>query len=145
MKRVLLLIAIAACSKSSPKTDNAPAAGSAAATGSAPAGHVAGPMHKDTEQAKQLIAQGATVLDVRTPEEFNSGHLPQATNLPIQSFDVAAVDKLVGGDKSKPIVTYCSKGGRAQKAKDQLEAAGYTHVVNGGGYDDLTPTDDLAQ
>lgn len=133
MKRLVLLIAIAACSKSSPKTDNAPA------------GHVAGPVHKDPEQAKQLIAQGATVLDVRTAEEFTNGHLPQATNMPIQSFDVAAVDKLVGGDKSKPIVTYCSKGGRAQKAKDQLEAAGYTHVVNGGGYDDLTPTDDLAQ
>lgn len=94
-------------------------------------------MHKDPAQAKQLIAQGATVLDVRSPDEYASGHLPQATNVPLQSFDVAAVDKLVGGDKSKPIVTYCAKGGRAQKAKDTLEAAGYTHVVNGGGYDDL--------
>ena len=94
-------------------------------------------MHKDPAQAKQLIAQGATVLDVRSPDEYAGGHLPQATNVPIQSFDVAAVDKLVGGDKSKPIVTYCAKGGRAQKAKDALEAAGYTHVVNGGGYDDL--------
>ena len=95
-------------------------------------------MHKDPAQAKQLIAQGATVLDVRTPDEFKDGHLPQATNVPIQGFDLAAVDKLVAGDKTRPVVVYCAKGGRAQKAKDQLDAAGYTHVVNGGGYGDLT-------
>ncbi len=130
MKRVLLLLAIAACSKSSDKPAEQPP----------PAQHATGvTVQKDTAQAKQLIAQGATVLDVRTPEEFSGGHLPQATNVPIESFDVTAVDKLVGGDKSKPIVTYCSKGGRAQKAKDKLEAAGYTHVVNGGGFDDLSP------
>jgi rhodanese-related sulfurtransferase len=92
---------------------------------------------KDPAAAKQLIAQGATVLDVRTPQEFAGGHIPQATNMPVEDLDPAAVDKLLGGDKSKPIVVYCSKGGRAQKAKDKLEAAGYTHVVNGGGYDDL--------
>ena len=125
MKRILLLLALAACSKSS--SESAP-----------PSQHVQGvAVHKDPAQAKQLIAQGATVLDVRTADEYAGGHLPQATNMPIQSFDVAAVDKLVGGDKSKPIVTYCAKGGRAQKAKDALEAAGYTHVVNGGGFDDL--------
>ena len=128
MKRILLLVAIAACSKSS---DKAPPP--------APAGHVAGPVQKDPAAAKQLIAQGATVLDVRTPDEYASGHLSQATNMPVQSLDPAAVEKLVGGDKTKPIVTYCSKGGRAQKAKDKLEAAGFTHVVNGGGYDDLSP------
>lgn len=130
MKRILLLIAIAACSKSSSDSKQAPPP---------PSQHVAGPMHKDPDAAKKLIAEGATVLDVRTPEEFQGGHLPQATNMPVQSFDPAAVDKLVGGDKSKPIVVYCSKGGRAQKAKDKLDAAGYTNVVNGGGYDDLAP------
>lgn len=126
MKRILLLLAIAACSKSS--SDKPP-----------PAGHVAGAVQKDPAAAKQLIAQGATVLDVRSPDEYAGGHLPQATNMPVQSLDVAAVDKLVGGDKTKPVVVYCAKGGRAQKAKDKLELAGYTHVVNGGGYDDLTP------
>jgi rhodanese-related sulfurtransferase len=125
MKRFLLLVAIAACSKTSDKPP--------------PAGHIAGAVQKDPVTAKQLIAQGATVLDVRSPDEFAGGHLPQATNMPVQSLDPAAVDKLVGGDKTKPVVVYCAKGGRAQKAKDKLEAAGYTHVVNGGGYDDLTP------
>lgn len=133
MKRVLLLLAIAACSKSPSKPADDKAAPAP------PAGHVTGvAMQRDPAQAKQLIAQGATVLDVRTPDEYAGGHLPQATNMPIQSFDVAAVDKLVGGDKSKPVVVYCAKGGRAQQAKEKLEAAGYTHVVNGGGFDDLS-------
>src|SRR6476469_4704826 len=78
----------------------------------APAQHAQGVhVQKDPAQAKQLIAQGATVLDVRTPDEYKDGHLDQATNVPIQSFDVAAVDKLVGGDKSKPVVVYCARGG----------------------------------
>ena len=94
-------------------------------------------MQKDSTTAKQLIAQGATVLDVRNADEYAGGHLAQATNMPVNSLDVAAVDKLTGGDKAKPVVVYCAKGGRAQKAKEKLEAAGYTHVVNGGGYDDL--------
>jgi rhodanese-related sulfurtransferase len=125
MNKLVLVLAIAACSKS-PANDQPP-----------PAGHVAGAVHKDPATARQLIAQGAAVLDVRSPDEFAGGHLPQATNMPAASLEVAAVDKLVGGDKSKPVVVYCAKGGRAQKAKDALEAAGYTHVVNGGGYDDL--------
>jgi rhodanese-related sulfurtransferase len=92
---------------------------------------------KDPIAAKQMIAKGATVLDVRNPDEFAGGRLPQAINLPLPSLDAAAVDKLTGGDKASPVVVYCAKGGRAQKAKEKLEAAGYTNVVNGGGYDDL--------
>jgi phage shock protein E len=124
MKRIVLLVALAACSKS---TEQQPP----------PAHHIGGHVQKDSTTAKQLIAQGATVLDVRNPDEFAGGHLAQATNLPVSTLDVAAVDKLTGGDKAKPVVVYCAKGGRAQKAKEKLEAAGYTHVVNGGGYDDL--------
>jgi phage shock protein E len=49
------------------------------------------------------------------------------------------VDQLVNNDRSKPVVLYCGSGPRADKAKRQLEAAGYTNVVNGGGYKDLRP------
>lgn len=124
MKRMLVLLVLAACSKS---TEQQPP----------PAHHIGGPVQKDPAAAKQLIQQGATVLDVRNPDEFAGGHIAQATNMPVTSLSVAAVDTLTGGDKTKPVVVYCAKGGRAQKAKDALEAAGYTHVVNGGGYDDL--------
>jgi rhodanese-related sulfurtransferase len=94
---------------------------------------------KDPAAARKLIAEGAVVLDVRTPEEFADGHLPNATNLPHHrvAASIADVDKLVAGDKTKPIVVYCASGGRASQARQALQAAGYSNVVNGGGYDDL--------
>jgi phage shock protein E len=122
MKALLLALALVACSKS-----DAPQHDPVAATKAT----------KDPAKAKQMIASGALVLDVRSPDEFSTGHLSQATNMPIQDFSVPEVDKLAAGDKAKPVVVYCAAGGRAAKAKEKLEAAGYTNVVNGGGYDDL--------
>jgi phage shock protein E len=119
MKRLVLLLALAACSKES---GDKPHSTTAAA-------------HEDPAAAKKLIESGATVVDVRSPEEFDGGHLPQAKNVPIEQFAERLAE--VGADKTKPVVVYCGKGGRASKAKAQLEAAGYTTVVNGGGYDDL--------
>ena len=86
-----------------------------------------------------MIAAGAVVVDVRTPAEFAEGHLPNATNIPIQEFAqrIADVNTLAGSDKARPIVVHCASGNRSSKAKQQLEAAGYTQVVNGGGLDDL--------
>lgn len=97
------------------------------------------PTSKDPEAARAAIAAGAVVLDVRTPDEFAEAHLPAATNVPVDDLGsrLADVDKLVAGDKSKPIVVYCGSGRRAGKAKELLESAGYTHVINGGGLDDL--------
>lgn len=94
---------------------------------------------KDPETAKRMIGEGATVIDVRSPEEFQSGHLPSAVNIPVDEFAgrLAEVDKLVGGDRGKPVVVYCAKGSRAAKAKQVLDGAGYQRVVNGGGLDDL--------
>ncbi len=128
MKHLLIaILAVASCSKSEPAQ---PAAQTASA---------AAPVAKNPQKARELIAQGAVVLDVRTPDEFGTGHLPTATNMPIGTFadHLADVDKLAAGDKTKPIVVYCAAGGRAAKAKAQLDAAGYRNVVNGGGYDDL--------
>lgn len=94
---------------------------------------------KDPEAAKRMIAEGATVIDVRSPEEFQGGHLPNATNIPVDEFEkrLGDVEKLTGGDRAKPVVVYCAKGGRAAKAKQVLDGAGYQRVVNGGGLDDL--------
>jgi phage shock protein E len=122
-KLLLACVLVAACSKSEPA--HAPP----------PAGAVA----KDPQKARDLIASGALVLDVRTPDEFSGGHVPSATNVPVDqvSARLADVDALAHGDKGKPIVVYCAKGVRAARAKQTLEGAGYTNVTNGGGYDDL--------
>lgn len=94
---------------------------------------------KDPQTARKLVASGALVLDVRTAEEYAEAHLPNATNIPVQELPsrIPEVEKLAGGDKGRPIVVYCAAGSRAAKAKAQLEAAGYSQVVNGGGLDDL--------
>ena len=117
-------LGIAGCSRSEPvPAEHGPAA--------APA--------KDPQAARALIARGAVVVDVRTADEYADDHLPSAVNLPIQSLDrrMADVDRLVAGDKTRPVVVYCASGGRAAKAKQLLEAAGYSRVTNGGGLADL--------
>jgi phage shock protein E len=128
MRRLVVLFVLGACSKSEP-----------AQAPPAPASTSAAPAAKDPATARKLIAEGAVVLDVRSPEEFAEAHLPSAVNIPVDDVTarVAEIDKLVGGDKSRPVVVYCAAGSRARKAKQQLDATGYSHVVNGGGLDDL--------
>ncbi len=125
-KLLVIALLLGACSKSDPPPPSAPAA------------HPA-PVGKDPQKAREMIGSGAVVLDVRSPDEFSGAHLPTATNVPVDQVGsrLSDIDALVKGDKTKPIVVYCSKGGRAARAKQTLEAAGYTNVVNGGGYDDL--------
>lgn len=80
----------------------------------------------------QLIERGApnyVLLDVRTPAEYSSGHIPTAQNLP---YDQIA-DRLPSWDRSTLVVTYCASGRRAQIAKETLEKLGFRNVVNFGG------------
>lgn len=122
--------ALAACSKRQepPPEPSSPTAAPAATSAA-----------KDPARAKELLAQGAVVIDVRTQQEFAGDHVDRAENIPVQELGqrLPDVDKLVGGDKAKPIVLYCGTGKRAAAAKQALEAAGYTNVVNGGGIGDL--------
>lgn len=130
MRLAFLVLAVtAACSKSEPPAASAPPAPHAAA----------GKAQIDPEAARQLIAQDAVVIDVRTPDEFETGHLRRATNIPVDQLQsrLGDVDALVYGDNHTPIVVYCSKGSRAARAKQILEGAGHLAVINGGGYDDL--------
>ena len=136
---LVLSLAVAGCSK---KSEAPPAPAPAAAGSAAPAGHdpaAAAHATKDPAAARKLIAGGALTLDVRTPDEYAQGHLSQALNVPVDDVQdrLPQIASLTQDDKSKPIVVYCSAGGRAARAKKTLEAAGYTNVVNGGGYDDL--------
>lgn len=68
----------------------------------------------------------ALVLDVRTPEEYSSGHVPNATNIPHD--ELAASLTELGETRETPVVVYCERGGRAGKAADILLEAGYADV-----------------
>lgn len=127
-------VGLLGCSKG-----EAPPAGSSTVATGAPAPEAPAKKKKDPEAARKLIAEGAVVIDVRSAEEYSKEHLQQAPNIPVDEFAgrIGEVDKMVSGDKTKPVVVYCAAGSRAARAKQSLEAAGYTNVVNGGGYDDV--------
>lgn len=87
-----------------------------------------------SKEAKMAAADGALVVDVRTPQEFAGRHYPGALNIPVDQVQ-ARIKEF--GDKNSPIVVYCQSGGRSGMAKQILESAGFTKVTNGGGLADM--------
>jgi phage shock protein E len=85
----------------------------------------------ETPDLKQFVADGAPILDVRTKEEYATGHVQGSLNVPLQSLNAANIVKL---DKNKPVITCCASGMRSASAKRILEAQGFTKVYNGGGW-----------
>jgi phage shock protein E len=76
------------------------------------------------------LAEGAVLIDVRTPGEFASGAAPGAVNIPLDEIQ-ARISEVVP-DKDKPIVLYCHSGARAAVAAKTLRRAGYANVSNVG-------------
>jgi len=84
------------------------------------------------DDAIALIKKGATLIDVRTPGEYEDGHIAEAINLPVQAIEAGSMEG-VPTDLSAPIVLICQSGGRSGKAQRLLKAKGYTHAQNVGG------------
>ncbi len=80
--------------------------------------------------AREAVAGGALLLDVRTQGEFRGGHIDGALNIPVGSLP-SRMDEL--GDRDVSIVVYCRSGARSGRAKRLLRAAGFTDVGNLGG------------
>ena len=87
---------------------------------------------QDANVAWQKIEAGALVVDVRTPEEFAQGHLPNAINIPYEQIISTFSKKQIGKDRS--VVVYCRSGNRSGIANKMLVSEGYSNVYNGGGY-----------
>lgn len=79
--------------------------------------------------AKQALADGARVIDVRTPEEYASGHLERAINIPVHELDKRLAE---AGPKDASIVVYCRSGQRSARAKKILNEAGFQKVFDLG-------------
>jgi rhodanese-related sulfurtransferase len=80
-------------------------------------------------EVTQMINRGkTTIIDVREPGEFASGHLLDAKNIPLGELAkrIGELDKV----KAKSIVVVCQRGARAATAAKTLEQAGFTDVVN---------------
>jgi rhodanese-related sulfurtransferase len=81
----------------------------------------------DGATAKALVDAGAKVVDVRTPEEFASGHVPGAVNIPYEEIAKRLAEV---GPKDAPVVLYCRSGRRSGIAAEELTKAGYTKVFD---------------
>ena len=86
------------------------------------------------EQSVQIDLNTAVLLDVRSPEEYASGYLKGARNIPHDR--IGAEIAAVVPDKSAQVILYCRSGRRANTALETLRAMGYTNVSNYGGLED---------
>ena len=80
--------------------------------------------------ARKHLAEGALVIDVRSPEEFRGRHIPNALNIPLG--DLRATVSCRVTDKNQVLLVHCLSGGRSSIAKHQLKRMGYTNVFNLG-------------
>lgn len=85
------------------------------------------------EEAIQIMnsENGYIILDVRRPDEFASGHIPGAINIPNEDIGDEEISQLP--DKNQLILVYCRSGNRSKQASAKLVALGYTNIVEFGG------------
>jgi phage shock protein E len=107
----LALLALAACTQRHE-------GGATAATGS--------PISVADLAQRVEAGDAPVVLDVRTPAEFDQGHVPGAINIPYDQL-ASRLDELPAGSGDE-VVVHCERGGRAAKAERVLNDAGYTDV-----------------
>jgi rhodanese-related sulfurtransferase len=85
-----------------------------------------------SEEAKEIIdSEDTVVLDVRTQDEYDSGHIEQAVLLPVTEIEKRAFDVLT--NKDEKILVYCRSGNRSATASKLLIEMGYTNVYDFGG------------
>ena len=82
--------------------------------------------------AQQLLKAGAKVIDVRTPAEFASGHLPGALNLPLDRIESSLPSRFP--DRGQALLLHCASGMRSSAAKGKARALGYEKAFNLGSY-----------
>ena len=82
---------------------------------------------------KQLVQDGAVIVDVRTVGEYKTGHIKNSVNIPLSDIQ-RSLNKI---PKNKTIITCCASGMRSGSAKQILISNGYT-VQNGGGWSSLS-------
>jgi phage shock protein E len=86
-----------------------------------------------TSKTDELLEKGAKIIDVRSPEEFNYGHIPGSINIPLDEIN-SNLDKLRNYDS--PLILCCASGFRSGRAVGYLKLKGL-ECSNGGGWSSL--------
>ena len=94
--------------------------------------------HITQDEAKRIMAEetGFIILDVRTKQEYDEGHIPGAVCIPNETIGEEEIQKLP--DKDQTILVYCRSGRRSKEASKKLAALGYTGVLEFGGIQEWT-------
>jgi len=79
------------------------------------------------------LSKNAVILDVRTPGEYQQGHIKGSKNAPLNELE----KHIKGLSKEQAIITCCASGMRSGSAKSILSSKGFTNVHNGGGWTSL--------
>lgn len=119
-------LALAACSGSSPQAGSTTPAPPPAATTSG-------------ESAESTAA--TVIIDVRTPQEYQEGHLKGAVNMDLSSGSFA--EQIDGLDPNAPYQVYCRSGNRSARAVAAMRDAGFTSVTDLGGIQDAAASTGL--
>lgn len=86
------------------------------------------PNSLECPEAREMVANGAQLVDVRSPQEFAMGAIPGSLNIPLQAI-YSAEQHL---DKSKPVIVFCASGMRSGQALGVLTQLGFDAVHNLG-------------
>ena len=86
-----------------------------------------------SESIKEFVNKGAIIIDVRTPGEFQGGHLKGSKNIPLNTIgnQIESIKKM-----NKPVIACCASGMRSSQATSILKSNGID-VINGGGWSSL--------
>jgi len=85
------------------------------------------------ELARKHLREGALVIDVRSPEEIRSGHVPEAVNIPLGELREGLPRHVK--DQSQVLLLHCLSGGRSGISQPQAKRMGYPSVFNLGSYE----------
>jgi rhodanese-related sulfurtransferase len=85
-------------------------------------------------QLKEALKKGAIIIDVRTPNEFDQGRVPDSINIPVDRIPVNA-ERI--RQMKRPVIFCCSSGSRSGSAMRMMKEKGKKDVYNGGSWENV--------
>jgi rhodanese-related sulfurtransferase len=80
----------------------------------------------NVQEAKEMLANGAAIIDVREPHEYTSGHVPNAAHIPVNTVYARRAEL----PQDKDLIFVCAVGQRSALASEMAAAAGLTRIFN---------------
>jgi rhodanese-related sulfurtransferase len=89
----------------------------------------------DSEKLISLEKQGIVIIDIRTINEYENGHIPEVVHIDFMQNDF--IDKIKEQNMDEPVIIYCASGGRSGKASKLMMEAGFKKIYDySGGFSD---------